>query len=148
MFIFSKRPYDYYEKVDYGTSELVGIDIVVKVYFTFYESKSWDYIDYGSFVAHECVKTFLTEAYGVAVEVELKDKTVLRKSSEEQNMIATNMVLESAEFLKMKDELFAKISSERGELPEYEMDTYIDEIEKEYHWNDYKKEKYVGRYYY
>ena len=103
-------------------------------------------IDYGDFIAHECVKWFPKETYGVAVEVELKDKAVLRKNREEQNEIATNMVLESEGFLKTKDELFTKICSERGELPEYEMDTYIDEIEKEYHWQKYENERYVGRY--
>jgi hypothetical protein len=146
MFIFGKRPYDYYEKVNFGTSELVGIDVVVKVYLTFYESKAWDYVDYGSFIVHECVKQFPTETYGMAVVVELEDKDVLRKSREEKNKVATNMVLESKGFLKKKNEILAKIRAERGELPEYEMDTYIDEIEKEYHWKEYKNERYVGRY--
>lgn len=147
MFIFGKRPYDYYEKVKHVDSELISIDANVQVYISFEESFVHDFTEQENFSFAIDTKYFAKEHYGMTVPIHTTDKSILKMKHNDLPDVFQKMALESKEFEVKKDELLNKIRRERGELPEYEIYTYLNPVgDIKYNFSRYESERYVGRY--
>lgn len=143
--IFNKKPYDYYEKIKHVDSELISVDANVCVYISFEESITYDLVEGENFIMKE--KYFPKEHYGMSVPIHITDKSILKMKHQDIEEVSKKMALESEDFHIKKKELLNKIRKERGELPEYEIDIYLNPVgDIKYNLTRYESERYVGRY--
>ena len=130
-----EKQYNYYEKQVIPNVEFISADVPVIFRFTFEESESYDF-EKGS------ILRFPKEYYGIRIDVTIDDELMLYKHDDELKQIA----LDTEHFHIETEKLYNKIRQERGGLPKFNIDSYIDRsaINRQEHVT--YSERYVGRY--
>lgn len=130
-----EKQYNYYEKQVTPNVEFISADVPVIFRFTFEESESYDF-EKGS------ILRFPKEYYGIRIDVTIDDELMLYKHDDELEQMA----LDTERFHIETEKLYNKIRQERGGLPKFNIDSYIDRfvINRKEHVT--YSERYVGRY--
>lgn len=130
-----EKQYNYYEKQVIPNVEFISADVPVIFRFTFEESESYDF-EKGS------ILRFPKEYYGIRIDVTIDDELMLYKHDDEIKQIA----LDTDRFHIETEKLYNKIRQERGELPKFNIDSYIDRFAINRKEHVTYSERYVGRY--
>ena len=130
-----EKQYNYYEKQVIPNVEFISADVPVIFRFTFEESESYDF-EKGS------ILRFPKEYYAIRIDVTIDDELMLYKYDDELKQMA----LDTERFHIETEKLYNKIRQERGGLPKFNIDSYIDRFEINRKEHVTYSERYVGRY--
>ena len=130
-----EKQYNYYEKQVIPNVEFISADVPVIFRFTFEESESYDF-EKGS------ILRFPKEYYGIRIDVTIDDELMLYKHDDELKQMA----LDTERFHIETEKLYNKIRKERGGLPKFNIDSYIDRFSINRKEHVTYSERYVGRY--
>lgn len=130
-----EKQYNYYEKQVIPNVEFISADVPVIFRFTFEESESYDF-------EKSSILRFPKECYGIRIDVTIDDKSMLYKHDDELKQMA----LDTERFHIETEKLYNKIRQERGELPKFNIDSYIDKLAINRKEHITYSERYVGKY--